>query len=65
MRAAKQSTHGPDPREVTPGWPHDLAELCATLEAQAREDAVTGVDGQVAGIATAFDAARRALHPDG
>jgi signal transduction histidine kinase/DNA-binding response OmpR family regulator/putative methionine-R-sulfoxide reductase with GAF domain len=42
----------------------DLAQRCATLESQARDDAVIGVDDQVAAIATAFDAARRALSAD-
>jgi CheY-like chemotaxis protein len=41
----------------------DLADLCGTLEAQARNGAVTGVDAQVAAIATAFDGTRRALDP--
>jgi HPt (histidine-containing phosphotransfer) domain-containing protein len=43
----------------------ELADLCATLEAQSRNDAVTGADAQVAAIATAFDGARRALDPQG
>ncbi|HSM64898.1 MAG TPA: response regulator, partial [Ilumatobacteraceae bacterium] len=42
----------------------DLADLCGALEAQARDNAVTGVDAQVAAIATAFDGARRALSPE-
>ena len=43
----------------------ELADLCGTLEAQSRNDAVTGVDAQVAAIAAAFDGARRALDPQG
>jgi GAF domain-containing protein/DNA-binding response OmpR family regulator len=41
----------------------DLADLCGALEAQARDDAVTGVEAQVEAIVTAFDGARRALDP--
>ena len=42
----------------------DLADLCGALEAQARDDAVIGVDAQVAAIAVAFDGARQALDPN-
>ena len=42
----------------------DLADLCSTLEAQARDDAVIGVDAQVAAIAVAFDGARQAISRD-
>ena len=37
----------------------DLAERCAALEAQARAGEVEDAEGQVGGIASAFDAARR------
>jgi GAF domain-containing protein/CheY-like chemotaxis protein len=42
----------------------DLADLCGALESQARDDAVTDVDAQVAAIAAAFEGARRALSPE-
>jgi GAF domain-containing protein/CheY-like chemotaxis protein len=42
----------------------ELADLCGALEAQARDDVVSGVDAQVAAIAAAFDGARRALAPN-
>ena len=43
----------------------ELADICGTLETQARNDAITGVDAQIAAIAAAFEGARRALDPQG
>jgi HPt (histidine-containing phosphotransfer) domain-containing protein len=43
----------------------DLADRCGTLETQARNDDITGVDAQIAAIAAAFEGARRALDPQG
>ena len=43
----------------------ELADLCGSLETQARNEAVTRADAQVTAIAAAFDGARRALDPQG
>ena len=43
----------------------ELADLCGTLETQARDGSVTGLDAQIARIANAFEGARRALDPQG
>jgi GAF domain-containing protein/CheY-like chemotaxis protein len=43
----------------------ELADLCAELESQARQDAVVDAGGQVQAIAVAFEAARRALDTRG
>jgi hypothetical protein len=42
-----------------------LADLCAELESQARQDTVVDADQQVQAIAVAFEGARRALDTRG
>jgi HPt (histidine-containing phosphotransfer) domain-containing protein len=43
----------------------DLADLCGSLETQARNDVITGIDDQIAAIAAAFEDARQVLDPQG